>query len=237
MIGISANLLLIETGSYIGRQRVSIGHDYIEAIRLSGGLPIVLPIVEGEELARQQMTCVDGLLLSGGNDLSPIFYHEEPMKGLGVVRTDRDRHEFHLLQTAKELKKPILGICRGLQLINVAFGGTLYQDIDSALPSAIQHYQMAKPDEPHHTVALKPNTKLLKILGDRTILTNSFHHQAIKDLAPGFIASAHTSDGIIEGIEGKSDQLILAVQWHPELMFERYPKMLKLFEALVHACY
>lgn len=236
IIGISSGLLLIDTGSYMGRQRVSIGHDYVEAIRLAGGLPIVLPIVEGEEWARQQLACIDGLLLSGGGDLSPFFYQEEPAKCLGVVCADRDRHEFQLLQAAKNLKKPILGICRGLQLINVAFGGSLYQDIDSAYPAAIQHYQMAKPDEPHHTVVLKSDTILLKMMGEYSLLTNSFHHQAIKNLAPGFIPNAHTNDGIIEGIEGSSDQFILAVQWHPELMFYRYPKMLKIFEALVHAC-
>jgi putative glutamine amidotransferase len=233
IIGISATLLTIESGSFMGRERAVVGQDYIEAIRLAGGIPIVLPIVEGKELMQQQMQLVDALLLSGGYDVHPLFYQEEPARGLEAFRIDRDLYEIQLLQIAKASHKPILGICRGLQLLNVAFGGTLYQDIGLALPSALQHSQKAKPEEATHSVIVVPKTKLHHIMEEEVILANSFHHQAIKDLAPGLVANAYTKDGLIEGIEGKEDLFILAVQWHPELMLSKHPKMFKLFQAFI----
>lgn len=235
LIGISATLLTIESGSLMGRERVAVGYDYIEAIRLAGGIPIVLPIVEGKEFIQQQMQLVDALLLSGGYDVSPLFYDEEPKRGLEAICTDRDLYEIQLLQVARETHKPIFGICRGIQLLNVALGGTLYQDIGMALPAALQHSQKAKPEEATHTVALVPCTRLHRIMEEDLILTNSLHHQAIKDLAPGLIANAYTKDGLIEGVEGESDLFILGVQWHPELMCGKHPKMLKLFHALIEA--
>jgi putative glutamine amidotransferase len=235
IIGISATLLPIETGLLMGRERAAVGHDYIEAIRLTGGIPIVLPITEGKEIIEKQMQLVDGLLLSGGYDVSPLFYGEEPKKGLEAIRSDRDFYELQLLQMARNTQKPILGICRGLQLLNVAFGGTLYQDIGLALPHALQHNQKGKPEEALHTIKLVAHTKLQKIMEGESMVTNTIHHQAIKDLAPGLIANAYTSDGLIEGIEGENDPFILGVQWHPELMFGKHPHMLKLFSAFVEA--
>jgi putative glutamine amidotransferase len=235
LIGISASLLIIESGSLMGRERIAVGHDYIEAIRLAGGTPIVMPIIEGKEFIQQQMQCVDALLLSGGYDVCPLFYDEEPQRGLEAICPDRDRYEIQLLQAARESQKPILGICRGLQLLNVAFGGTLYQDIEMALSSPVQHNQKAKPEEATHTVTLMPCTKLNQIMEENLLLTNSFHHQAIKDLAPGLVANAYAKDEIIEGVEGEGDLFILGVQWHPELMFNKHPKMLKLFHAFVEA--
>jgi putative glutamine amidotransferase len=235
LIGISATILTIESGSLQGLERAAVGHDYIEAIRLAGGIPLVLPIVEDEEVVEKQMELMDALLLSGGYDVCPLFYHEEAKNGLEEIRPDRDAYEIRLLKSALEYKKPILGICRGLQLLNVAFGGTLYQDIRMELPSALQHNQNAKPEEATQTVTIVPGTQLQHIMKENALVTNTFHHQAIKNLAPGLIANAHARDGIIEGIEGVDDLFILGVQWHPELMVGKHPIMFKLFHAFVEA--
>lgn len=235
VIGISATLLVVESGSFIGRERCAVIHDYIEAIRIVGGIPLVLPIIEGEGLIQQQMQLIDGLVLSGGYDISPLFYKEEPKRGLEAIRPDRDLYEIQLLHSARESQKPILGICRGLQMLNVAFGGTLYQDIGMALPLALQHQQKAKPEEATHSVSLVPNTQLQHIMEEDVIFTNSFHHQAVKDIAPGFVVNAQAKDRVIEGIESEDELFILGVQWHPEVMFGKHPKMLKLFHAFVEA--
>jgi len=234
-IGISATLLTIESGCLMGSERTAVGHGYIEAIQLAGGIPFVLPIVDDEEVIQQQMEPVDALLLSGGDDVSPLLYQEEPEQGLGAILPERDAYEMRLLHMAIENKKPVLAICRGLQLLNVALGGTLYQDISIALPLALQHNQKAQVHEATHTVAVVPASRLRQIMEEETFLTNSFHHQAIKELAPGLRANAQTKDGIIEGVEGVDDLFLLGVQWHPELMFDKHPKMLKLFRAFLEA--
>lgn len=235
IIGISASLLTIDSGSFIGHTRSQVVHDYVKAVTLSGGIPLILPVIEGKEFIEQQMKVVDGLILSGGYDISPFCYHEEPKRGLDMVYLERDNHEIQLIKTASEMQKPILGICRGLQILNVAFGGNLYQDIGSSIPNALQHYQKSTPADPSHSVKITVNTKLHQIIDEESILANSFHHQAIKDLAKGFISNAHSTDGLIEGIESTGDSFILGVQWHPELMIAKSPKMLKLFLALVKA--
>lgn len=235
VIGISSTLLTIESGCFLGRERIAVVSDYIEAIRLTGGVPMILPIVEGEALIEKQMSLVDALLLTGGYDVSPFFYHEEPQRFLEAVCPERDRYEFHLIEIAKKSSKPILGICRGLQILNVAFGGTLCQDIASVLPSALQHSQKAKPDEETHRVQIVSNTRLHEIFEEEVILTNSFHHQSIKDMGSGMMANAHSSDGIIEGIEAPGDLFVLGVQWHPELMVSKHPQMFKLFHSFVEA--
>lgn len=235
LIGISATLLMVESGSFIGRERTAVVHDYIQAVQQAGGVPLVLPIIEGKELVHQQMECVDGLLLSGGYDVCPLLYGEEPMYGLETVCLERDAYELELVKEALRLKKPIFGICRGLQLLNVAFGGTLYQDIRFALPSALQHNQKAKPEDVTHSVTILPETHLHQIMQESSLLTNSFHHQTIKNLAPGLTVNAQTIDGVIEGIEGQEDLFVLGVQWHPELMIGKHPEMLKLFQAFIDA--
>lgn len=235
IIGISATLIAVESGQFMGLERVALGEGYIQAIQLSGGIPIILPILKDRAFIRQQMQFIDGLILSGGYDVSPLLYGEEPNKNLGALCLDRDHYELHLLEIARDLHKPILGICRGLQLINVAFGGTLYQDLESGFPHALQHDQKSKPEEATHTVTLTACTKLQQVMQENVILTNSFHHQAIKDLAPGIMVNAYAKDGIIEGIESKEDAFVLGVQWHPELMLSKHPKMLKLFRAFIEA--
>ena len=234
-IGISAALLPIESGPFIGRERVAVGQDYIKAIIQAGGLPFVLPVIEEEERIIKQMEHLDGLLLSGGFDVNPLLYHEEPARGLEAVCPERDAFEIALIMAARKLRKPVFGICRGQQLLNVALGGTLYQDLPSSLPSVFQHNQKRNPDEASHSVEVVAGTKLHHIFGNERLFTNTYHHQAIKNLAPGLIVNAKSQDGVIEGVEGSGDHFLLGVQWHPELMVDKHPNMLKLFHAFIDA--
>jgi putative glutamine amidotransferase len=174
-------------------------------------------------------------VLSGGQDVHPHHYGEEPSQRLEEVCPQRDIYEIELIRCSCALNKPLLGICRGLQLMNVAFGGSLYQDIPHAMPDALQHSQNANPDVATQTIELVEGTILQKLIGQPLLLANSFHHQAIKQLAPGFRVSARAKDGIIEGIEKEGDFFTLAVQWHPELMFMQHASMQRLFHGFVEA--
>ena len=235
LIGISSTLLKVESGSFMGCKRTAVCHAYIHAIQLAGGIPIVLPVIDDQTKILHQLEWLDGLLLSGGYDVCPLFYEEEPLVGLEEICPLRDAYEIELVQTARLLQKPIFGICRGLQLLNVALGGTLYQDIRTALPSANQHSQRADPDDAVQTIDLVAGTRLHQIMGESTITTNTFHHQAIKKLASDLHINARARDGIIEGVEGKTDLFLLGVQWHPEMMVIKHSSMLKLFQAFVEA--
>lgn len=235
IIGISSSLLTIESGALRGRERAFVGQDYVHAISRAGGIPIILPTVKDEVSIARQVNLIDGLVLSGGYDVHPHFYGEEPHRLLEASYPDRDHYEIQLTLLAHQYKKPILGICRGIQLINVAFGGTIYQDISLHGQNILQHHQAVRVDHEFHTVNVEKGSKLSQILNCKFIKTNSLHHQAVRLLAPGFCVNATTQDGIIEGIEKVDGSFILGVQWHPELMFEKDPMMLKLFEALLNA--
>jgi putative glutamine amidotransferase len=172
--------------------------------------------------------------LSGGQDVDPAHYNEACHPLLGEISPERDHFELNLLRTAHEQKKPILGICRGLQLMNVAFGGTLYQDISQRSESSVEHNVSMSGISLHH-VELEPASILQTIFGKDAMEINSFHHQAIKDLAPGFKVIAKAKDGLIEGIVKTDSSWTLGVQWHPEVMLDSHPEMQKLFEAFVAA--
>lgn len=235
VIGISASLLTIESGCFMGRERAFVGDDYVQAIKRVGGIPIVLPIVDAKEAMSCHVELIDGLVLSGGQDVHPHHYGEEPSQHLGTVCLQRDDYELGLIRTAHAKKKPILGICRGLQLMNVAFGGSLYQDISQAMPEALQHQQLSHPEEASQRIELVEGSMLHEIMGTAQLVANTFHHQAIKQLAPGFSVSARAKDGVIEGIEKGGDLFTLGVQWHPELMYMNHSTMERLFQAFVQA--
>lgn len=235
IIGISATLLTAESGVYLGLERACVINNYIEAVRLSGGIPIILPVIEGNEMIEAQVDLIDGLLLSGGYDITPSIFGEEPALGLEATHPARDIYEISLLQSAAAKEKPILGICRGIQLINVAFGGTLFQDLPSSGFPVLQHFQKTKYSLATHLVKLLPQSKLRKIFGKESLFTNSFHHQSVKEIAPGFVISAQTSDGVIEGIESQNAPFLMGVQWHPEVMCPQTSGMQLLFSAFIEA--
>lgn len=236
VIGISSNLGMIETGTCTGRERVTVVYDYVQAIALAGGIPVILPIVGSDEQVMAQVELIDGLLLSGGQDVAPSYYGEQPEPALGAVLLERDVHELALVKMAHQMNKPIFGICRGMQVLNISFGGTLYQDIASCHQPVLQHSQKSKPETPAHTIHIVEGSLLHRILGSAAIETNTFHHQAVKAVAPGFSVTAKTEDQLIEAIEREGDRFTLGVQWHPELMHRHHPAMQKLFEGFVSAC-
>lgn len=231
LIGIVGNKLINEGTIFPGYEKVYVSDDYIQAVHMAGGVPIILPLLSDADTIARQLEMLDGIVISGGYDVNPLVYGEEPAEKQEFICPERDNYDIKIIRMALELNKPILGICRGLQIINVALGGTLYQDLSQNSDCYIKHRQKSKPDVAGHTVETVKNTKIHKILGN-SILVNSFHHQAIKELAPGFVLSAMAKDGIIEAIE-KEDGFVVAVQWHPEMMIRKYPEMLEIFKILI----
>ena len=217
-----------------GLTRTYVNSDYVIAVTLAGGTPLLLPPVADSAVARAQLAIVDGLLLTGGPDVDPLLYGEEPLAKLGAVNHRRDRYELELVTGAEEAKKPMLGICRGVQIINTAYGGTLYQDLSYSSDYRLNHFQSgAERDVLWHTIDIDPSSSLARIVGSASLAVNSYHHQAVKVAAPGFQVTALSKDGIIEAIERPGDHFVLGVQWHPELLAANIPAMLALFQELV----
>lgn len=228
VIGITTNPSFIENGT--GSSKVTIAYDYITAVDMAGGVPLLLPSLKNEESICRQVMSLDGVILSGGGDVYPPLYGEEPHGLIGFVDRQRDEYELKIVEYAVEMKKPLLGICRGMQVINIAFGGNLYQDISCASKDCVQHIQNSLHALVWHTVDIAPETVLSGIVKSREIKTNSSHHQVVKNIAPGFVVNARSKDGLIEGIEKMDCDFILGVQWHPERMAAQDSSMLEIFK-------
>jgi putative glutamine amidotransferase len=234
-IGITCDYMISETGMSLGQERNFVTKEFIDAVVEAGGVPILIPIINKEEDILKIMDVIDGIVLSGGFDVNPSYYGEEPSKHVGFTYTPRDLCELFIVKAAIEKDMPILGISRGQQVMTVAFGGKLYQDISELSDSYINHMQRASINDIGHYVDIKPSTRLHKIFNTDRLLVNSFHHQAIKSVPPNFIIAAESSDGIVEAIEHKSKP-IMAVQWHPEIMIKKHPVMLRIFEEFIKGC-
>lgn len=228
LIGVSANL---------ENEISTVKNDYTNSIIAGGGIPVILPVHTDLAILEEMFSSLDGLLLTGGGDINPLFYQEEPLPALGNLSALRDQYDLMLLKMAYDRQLPIFGICRGHQVINVFFGGTLYQDIYSQINSPLlKHQQTAEGNQGTHYVEVAPGSKLKEILGQDKILVNTFHHESNKDIAPGFRNTALSSDGILEASEPVSDTgpQILSVQWHPERMAAANdPAMVNLFQYFV----
>lgn len=208
---------------------------YIQSIIQAGGIPICLPYIAGEDVI-PVINKIDGLCLIGGYDIDPRFFEQDPHPNIGVTVKSRDESELAYFYEAFDRDMPILGICRGLQLINVALGGTLIQDILSQKPDAICHKQQSARTETTHRVKIYPG-KLREITGVDTIFVNSFHHQAVDRVAEELIETAVSSDGIVEALEHPTKKYCLCVQWHPEeLAIVKDEYALKLFKSFIEAC-
>ena len=218
-------------------ERVGVNAAYVHSVVAAGGIPLVLSQLMGPEHAARAAACCDGLLLTGGEDVDPIHYGARPVRGLNTVDAARDAFELALLRAARERGLPVLGICRGIQLINVGLGGTLWQDLPSERSGGVDHNPAASRDARVHQVSLAPGSRIARALGVTRLMPNSFHHQGIRDLAPGLVATGWTEDGLIEAVETvDNDGWLLAVQWHPEEMYaDRAAPERGLFSALVAA--
>lgn len=232
IIGITTNTLAMAEGPHLAFERSYVNHDYVDALTQAGAVPLLLPIIADEESIDLQVSCLDAVVISGGPDVNPLLYGEEPSDKLEFINPERDVFELSVIRAAIKRKLPILGICRGLQILNVAFGGTLYQDV-AEISEGQQHSQKAKKHVPSHTVEIVPHSKLYALIEESTVFTNSLHHQAIKKLALGFKVNAVAKDGLIEGFEKDGDEFILGVQWHPENMIKTDPLMQKFFKSFV----
>lgn len=197
--------------------QVTVYANYIRALARAGlNAVLVTPAHEPAAVDRLVATC-NGLVLTGGEDVDPRRYGEEAMPELGEVNPRRDAMEYKALDAALERDLPVFGICRGMQLLNVYFGGTLYQDLATQRGRDLKHYQDAPWGQHQHAVQCEPGSRLQQILGECVPLQiNSFHHQAVKDLAPNMACTALADDGLVEGIEATDHDWIVGVQWHPE---------------------
>lgn len=208
----------------------------LKAIEDNGGVPVMLHITNNDEIIDEYLNMIDGMFFTGGSDISPLIFGEEPIIGLGEIEYDRDEFEIKLYNKAAEKNIPMLGICRGMQLMNVAAGGTVYQDIYSQRPGTNSHSPKIEfGGNEYHSVSIKENTMLYEILKTNEIKTNSYHHQAVRDAAEGYTATAYAKDGIIECIESTNLNFAIGVQWHPEVMYDRYPIFSNLFKAFINA--
>jgi len=240
LIGITSYTV---NGSSIGRpnrpnayeytfQMVSM--DYISAVIRAGGVPVIIPPTTNEDLLAVYVKKLDGFVFTGGDDISPYLYGETPIKGLGYVDVERDIYEIKLIRMILKYKKPLLAICRGIQVLNVALGGTLYQDLPTEYPSKINHsYTISSKSYPAHYVKIDERSRLAKIVGTTRLAVNSFHHQAIKKLGEGLKPIAWSDDDIIEAVELEGENFVIGVQWHPETMAEKDIPSQQIFNALV----
>ncbi|WDV46616.1 gamma-glutamyl-gamma-aminobutyrate hydrolase family protein [Clostridiaceae bacterium M8S5] len=217
-----------------GQDRISCSIDYPESIKNAGGVPVLVPVIEDEEYIDELVKKLDGVLFSGGADIYPLYYGQVVKRKLGDVVIKRDDFEYMLMGKAIKYNKPILGICRGLQLINVFFNGTLYQDVFEENIAKQEHVgTMLSRDMVCHNVKLKKDSILHKAIGIEEIGVNSFHHQAVDKLGDGLVVTATSEDNIIEGFEHEEYSCVFGVQWHPEMMASSNDIQQKIFNYFV----
>lgn len=218
-------------------QMYSLDPVYGRAILQAGGLPLIVPIVDEEDIP---LLCerLDGLIVTGGGDINPTLYGEEPHVRLGAVYPGSDQYEKELILNFLELDKPFIGMCRGMQMLNVSLGGTIYQDLEGQYEGTLyQHKQLAMRTHRTHSVTLEDDSRLLKIMGEKTFNVNSFHHQGVRGVSEKLVVAARAADGLVEALESENHQFVMGIQWHPEefaLQGDEASK--KLFERFVKEC-
>ena len=209
---------------------------YMDGIKEAGGLPIIFPMTTDEEEIKQLCDMCTGFLFTGGHDVSTELYHENPVPGMVDSCRTRDDMELQVLDIAVKQDKAVLGICRGIQFINAALGGSLYQDLPSQRPSAVEHHMTAPYDRTAHRVKISKDSPLYKILGKEELGVNSYHHQAVKALSPLLREMAVSEDELIEAVYMPGKKYIVALQWHPEFSYKVDESSRKIFESFIDAC-
>ncbi|MTD38828.1 gamma-glutamyl-gamma-aminobutyrate hydrolase family protein [Erwinia sp. CPCC 100877] len=234
VIGIAGNQIIEAADIFNGNYVTYTPQGFVDAVQQAGGLPFVIPIGDKSQAAAY-ISKIDKLLLAGGQDVSPEFYNQEPHQKLEETNYKRDSFEIGLIKEAIKQHKPIFAVCRGMQLLNVALGGTLYQDLSLYPNWQVKHAQQpTKPQFATHDVLVEKDSLLYQLLGEKSRV-NSYHHQAIHTVGNGLNVTAKSSDGIVEGIESNDPNIpILGVQWHPELRFNVSEKEFKLFDFFVN---
>ena len=239
VIGITADSSECEqTGSKTNREGLySLASRYCDVIENAGGLPIIIPHSRSRTQIHRLLNRVDGLLISGGGfDIDPAYYGEQPIAELGKINSQRTFTELQSIAYGLGRDLPMLGICGGAQAINVALGGSLYQDIATQLPAAQKHQQEERSDSYGHVVEVARGTLLYKICRRQRLKVNTTHHQAIRKLGKGLAINATAPDGLIEGIESKQHSFVLGLQWHPEVLARREAVQREIFSSFVLAC-
>lgn len=233
LIGISTSLIIDQGGMFPGYERVYVNKDYVDSVTKNGGVPVMIPFNVEKDVLEQLMTTLDGLIISGGHDVYPLNYGEQPSQKLGDVFPERDEYEYFLLEKAKERNIPVLGICRGLQIINTYEGGTLYQDLSYIPGEILKHSQNQRPELKTHSVDFEAGSILSQVFGGEEFLVNSFHHQVLKDVAKDYKVTARAKDGVVEAIEHQNYPFLVGVQWHPEMLAKKCDDTNKLFKYFI----
>lgn len=215
----------------------AVSNNYVCSIQRAGGVPLLLPLSGDHEVLGGYLDIIDGLLLTGGDEgVNPQLYGENPVKELECICPERDEYETYLFDQAIKRSLPVLGVCRGMQLMNVAAGGSLYQDIFTQIKDSLGHLPKQMPvDALYHKILLADGSILRDVFGKSELMVNSFHHQAVKRVADTFKSSAVSQDNIIEAIEHQDHCFAVGVQWHPEDLTAKHPHFLQLFKAFVSA--
>ena len=209
---------------------------YMDLIIKSGGVPVMLSFSDDEQSVKEIADRFDGFVFTGGDDIDPAKYGEEKIKECGQPCVHRDSLEFALFREVIKTDKPILGICRGMQFLNAALGGTLYQDLPTQKPSEVCHKQPAPFDALTHSVTVEKGTMLYDIVGTEKLMVNTLHHQAVDKIAPCLVPCAKADDGLVEAVYDPEKAFLLGVQWHPEMIFGQEENSIKIGRAFVEAC-
>ncbi len=219
-------------------KRIKIEEFYVKAIQKEGGIPIILPLYQELNDIITTLPWIDGVLYPGGPDVSPFYWGEDSTWECRIIQPARDQLEIELLPFLLALKKPILGICRGVQVLNIALGGDIYQDIEHRKSAAanIGHYQKSRGDVPTHYVNIRKDTLLHNIVKSDKITVNSYHHQVIRTLAKDLEIAGYSNDGYIEAVSMREYPFFLGVQWHPEELYEGDKASQLIFRAFIKAC-
>ena len=213
-----------------------VSNPYIQSIRYSKGLPLVLPIVRSDHILEEYVTLCDGFLFCGGEDVTPLLFGEEPKPGNRHTCITVDLFQIRLMKLILKSGKPVLAICRGMQILNIACGGSVWQDLSLTPGTSIDHMQQsASRSEVSHRIRTQKDSILRNVLGE-TIYVNSFHHQAVNAPGKGIQITARASDGTIEAVEVSGHPFVVGVQWHPECMFRTSPEMRELFHKFIFFC-
>ena len=216
--------------------RQSVSDAYIQVILKSGGIPLVLPFVKSSASIEAYRTLCDGFLFCGGEDITPLLFGQEPRQGIGRTDISLDLFQIRLMKQILQTQKPVLAICRGMQILNVACGGTICQDIFSQCEDALNHMQhSARRSEISHKISCVKGSLLHRLTGPY-LFVNSYHHQTVEHTGHGLVISALASDGSAEAIEMPSHPFVLGVQWHPECMFRSSFDMRRLFSVFLQKC-